>query len=130
MTERDKTRLTGAIPTLASLSFEETTGFYARLGFAVLYGDLSFLLLQKDEVRLGFWLTGNRRVPQSTSCWIEVTGVDALYRSFDALGIVHRKGHLQTKPWGTREFSILDCHGNLIRLSEQAEVAGDDPSEA
>ncbi|MDQ0391575.1 bleomycin resistance protein [Labrys monachus] len=118
MTEAIAARMTGAIPTLASLSFAETSGFYSRLGFSVLHGDLSFLLLRRDEVRLSFWLTGNRRVPQSTSCWIEVTGIDPLYRRFEALGIVHRKGHLETKPWGTREFSIVDCHGNLLRFSE------------
>jgi hypothetical protein len=49
-----------------------------------------------------------------------VTGIDALYEHFNALNIVHRKGHLEAKPWGTREFSITDCHGNLIRFSEQA----------
>ena len=111
-------RLTGAIPTLASLSFEETSGFYGRLGFEVLHSDISFLLLQRDGVRLSFWLTGNRRVPQATSCWLEVSGIDTLYAHFNTLNIVHRKGHLETKPWGTREFSITDCHGNLIRFSE------------
>lgn len=113
-------RLTGAIPTLASLSFEETSDFYARLGFDVLHSDISFLLLHRDGVRLSFWLTGNRRVPQATSCWLEVIGIAALYEHFKILNIVHRKGHLEAKPWGTREFSITDCHGNLIRFSEQA----------
>lgn len=112
-------RLTGAIPTLASLSFEETTLFYQRLGFEVLHSDISFLLLHRDGVRLSFWLTGNRRVPHATSCWLEVTGIAALYEHFNALNIVHRKGHLEAKPWGTREFSITDCHGNLIRFAEQ-----------
>ena len=112
-------RLTGAIPTLASLSFEETTQFYQKLGFEVLHSDISFLLLHRDGVRLSFWLTGNRRVPQATSCWLEVTGIAALYEHFNALNIVHRKGHLEAKPWGTREFSITDCHGNLIRFAEQ-----------
>ncbi|MBP0580020.1 VOC family protein [Labrys sp. LIt4] len=112
-------RLTGAIPTLASLSFEETTQFYQRLGFEVLHSDISFLLLHRDGVRVSFWLTGNRRVPQATSCWLEVTGIAALYEHFNALNIVHRKGHLEAKPWGTREFSITDCHGNLIRFAEQ-----------
>jgi len=130
MTETIQARLTGAIPTLASLSFEETTRFYARLGFTVLDGNLSFLLLQKDGVRLSFWLTGNRRVPLSTSCWLEVAGIDGLYREFDALGIIHRRGHLEAKPWGTREFSIADCHGNLVRFSEKAEDVDGDPPEA
>jgi hypothetical protein len=114
------TRLTGAIPTLASLSFEETSDFYSRLDFDVLHSDISFLLMHRDGVRLSFWLTGNRRVPQATSCWLEVCGIVSLYAQFKALDIVHRKGHLDTKPWGTREFSIVDCHGNLIRFSERA----------
>ena len=87
-------RLTGAIPTLASLNFEETTQFYQKLGFEVLHSDISFLLLHRDGVRLSFWLTGNRRVPQATSCWLEVTGIATLYEHFNALNIVHRKGHL------------------------------------
>ncbi|CAM5763302.1 hypothetical protein LMIY3S_00767 [Labrys miyagiensis] len=119
MNQAATARLTGAIPTLASLGFEETTDFYARLGFEVLHSDISFLLLHRDGVRLSFWLTGNRRVPQATSCWLEVTGIGLLYERFNALGIVHRKGHLEEKPWGTREFSITDCHGNLIRFSER-----------
>ena len=120
MTTHTTERITGAIPTLASLSFEETVTFYARFGFRVLHSDISFLLLERDNTRLSFWLTGNRRVPQSTSCWLEVSGIEALYRELNALGIVHRKGHLEAKPWGTMEFSILDCHGNLIRLSQPA----------
>jgi len=119
MNQAATARLTGAIPTLASLGFEETTDFYARLGFEVLHSDISFLLLHRDGVRLSFWLTGNRRVPQATSCWLEVTGIGLLYERFNALGIVHRKGHLEEKPWGTHEFSITDCHGNLIRFSER-----------
>jgi hypothetical protein len=119
MNQAASARLTGAIPTLASLGFEETSAFYARLGFEVLHSDISFLLLHRDGVRLSFWMTGNRRVPQATSCWLEVTGIDALHAHCNALNIVHRKGYLELKPWGTREFAISDCHGNLIRFSEK-----------
>jgi hypothetical protein len=119
MTKMDPARLTGAIPILASLGFQETATFYERLGFAVVHGDLSFLLLQKDGVRLSFWLTGNRRIPQSTRCWLEVDGIEVLYRQLNGLGVVPRKGHLEARPWGSCEFSILDCHGNLIRFSER-----------
>ena len=112
-------RLTGSIPTLASLSFEETAQFYEKLGFTVLFRDVELMAVMRDGVRLHFWLTGNRRVPQSTSCWIDVQGVEELYRQIAPLGVVHRKGHLETKPWGVREFNVLDCHGNLIRFCER-----------
>jgi len=115
-------RLTGAVPTLASLSFEETARFYERLGFAVLFRDVELMALTRDGVRLHFWLTGNRRVPQSTGCWIDVLGIDALYEQVAALGVIHRKGHLETKPWGVREFAVTDCHGNLLRFCERLEA--------
>lgn len=112
-------RLTGAVPTLASLSFEETVRFYGQLGFEIEFRDVEVMSLMRDDVRIHFWLTGNRRVPQSTSCWIEVSGIDALYEAILPLGVLHRKGQLESKPWGAREFHVVDCHGNLIRFAER-----------
>jgi len=113
-------RLMGSVPTLPSLDFDETTAFYARLGFSVAFRDLGLIGLERDGVRLHFWLTGNRRIPQSSSCWIDVVGIDALYAMVEPLKIVHRRGRLETKPWGMREFDVSDCHGNLIRFCESA----------
>ena len=111
-------RLVGSVPTLASLSFDETEAFYERLGFAVQLRDLGLLSLVRDGVRLHFWLTGNQRVPQSTSCWIDVEGIDGLYAAFAPLGVIHKRGQLEAKPWGVREFAVADCHGNLLRFCE------------
>jgi hypothetical protein len=121
----DRPRLTGSVPTLPSLDFEETVAFYARLGFTVQFRDLGLLGLHRDAVRLHFWLTGNKRIPQSTSCWIDVKGIDALHATFMPLRVVHRRGRLETKPWGVREFDIADCHGNLIRFCEVVADGGD-----
>jgi hypothetical protein len=33
---------------------------------------------------------------------------------------IHPAGHLQTKPWGQKEFSILDPDNNLLTFGEQA----------
>ena len=118
-------RLTGSVPTLPSLDFEETIAFYRRLGFDVQFRDLGLLGMQRDGVRLHFWLTGNKRIPQSTSCWIDVAGIDALHETFAPLRVVHRRGRLETKPWGVREFDVQDCHGNLIRFCQTLSVAGD-----
>ena len=116
-------RLTGAVPTLASLSFEETARFYSRLGFVEQFRDVELMSLVRDGVRVHFWLTGNRRVPQATNCWIDVAGIDALYETMAPLGVIHRRGHLETKPWGVREFDVVDCHGNLIRFCERQEAS-------
>src|SRR5689334_12502768 len=95
-TDERAPRLTGSVPTL---DFDETIAFYARLGFSVTFRDLGLIGLERDGVRLHFWLTGNRRIPQSSSCWIDVAGIEALYAMVEPLKIVHRRGRLETKPW-------------------------------
>jgi Glyoxalase superfamily protein len=117
-------RLTRSVPTLPSLDFNETSAFYRRLGFIEAFRDLALLRMERDGVRLHFWLTGNARIPQSTSCWIDVVGIDALHAAFEPLRVIHRRGGLETKPWGVREFDVADCHGNLIRFCET--VAAED----
>jgi Glyoxalase superfamily protein len=115
-------RLTRSVPTLPSLDFNETSAFYRRLGFAEAFRDLALMCMERDGVRLHFWLTGNARIPQSTSCWIDVVGIDALHADFEPLRVIHRRGGLETKPWGIREFDVADCHGNLIRFCEAVAV--------
>jgi hypothetical protein len=125
-------RLTRSVPTLPSLDFNETSAFYSRLGFVESFRDLALLRMERDGVRLHFWLTGNARIPQSTSCWIDVAGIDALHAAFEPLRIIHRRGGLETKPWGIREFDVADCHGNFLRFCEAVADAGEssDPGES
>ena len=111
-------RLTASVPTLPSLSFDETVAFYEKLGFAEEFRDIGLLGLSRDGVRVHFWLTGNRRLPASSSCWFDVEGVEELYAAWLPLGIIPRRGHLDEKPWGYKEFSAIDCHGNLLRFCE------------
>lgn len=33
---------------------------------------------------------------------------------------VHPNGHLQTKPWGQREFALLDPDNNLLTFGQEA----------
>lgn len=50
---------------------------------------------------------------------IDVGGVDALYAEIDR-GIVKPDETLETKPWGMRQFSVLDPAGNRITFAEAA----------
>lgn len=112
-------RLTRSVPTLASLGFDETIDFYTTIGFVLEFRDLELMGMSRDGVAVHFWITGNRRIPQSTSCWIDVENIEGLYQEMLDRDVVHRRGHLEAKPWGVREFDIVDCHGNLIRFCER-----------
>jgi hypothetical protein len=43
-----------------------------------------------------------------------VNEIDTLYKAFHDLQIIHPNGSLESKPWGMRQFSILDNSGNII----------------
>jgi uncharacterized glyoxalase superfamily protein PhnB len=50
-----------------------------------------------------------------------VKDIDALYQSFLQKGIrIHPNDPLQQKPWGQREFSLLDPDNNLLTFGESS----------
>jgi catechol 2,3-dioxygenase-like lactoylglutathione lyase family enzyme len=115
----DAPELLRGIPVLASLNMDETVAFYTRLGFTVLSRYDAYLIIRRDAVTLHFWACTDRHIAENTSCYVDVTGVDALYAQYEPHGVIHPNGKLADQPWGMREFSILDVHGNLIRFGEQ-----------
>ena len=112
------TRLIAAIPKLASLDVERSLAFFERLGFQRLHASREYGVVRKDNVSVHFWLCSDPRIPKETGCRITVEGVDDLFESYSRLGVIHPSGRLESKPWGTREFSILDTDGNLVTFNE------------
>ena len=111
-------RLIAAVPKLASLDIERSLAFFERLGFKRLHASREYGVVRRDEVSVHFWLCTDERTPRETGCRITVEGIDELFASFSRLGIVHPNGRLESKPWGSREFSILDMDGNLVTFNE------------
>lgn len=114
-----------AAPVLASLDIERTIAFYcSRLGFSCVYADPGVWgIVSRDDVYLHFWACSERHIAENTSCRVDVTEVDALYAAMQPLGVVHRNAPLQDKPWGSREFGVVDEDGNLITFAERRAVA-------
>jgi len=111
-----------AAPTLASLDMHESVEFYEnKLGFRRGYYDEHYLIVSRDEVTIHFWKCDDKVFPQNTSCYIYMSGVDELYEEYAAQGVIHPNGKLEDKPWGMREFAIVDVHGNLIRIGQSLE---------
>ena len=96
----------------------ETLKFYeTRLGFKQDHLEKEFGIASRDGLQLHFWLCHDRKICEASGCRILVSGIDALYSSCDA-SIIHPNAKLETKPWGAREFAILDNSGNLITFAE------------
>ena len=112
--------LVAAIPKLASLDIERSLAFFERLGFKRRGSYPDYGIIERDGVQIHFWLCTDARIPKETACRIAVDGIEHLFETFSAKGVIHPNGHLALKPWGVWEFSILDPDGNLVTLQQAA----------
>ena len=114
-----------AIPILPSRSVSDTVAFYRRLGFdgGAHDFDSGYAILRRGSVELHFF-THKELVPAESSagCYIRVMDVEGFYRSCSSSHLprtgIPRMEVLEDKPWGLREFAIIDADGNLIRIGQ------------
>ena len=114
-----------AIPILPSRSVADTLTFFQRLGFeGKLWGEPYFYaILRRGTVELHFFTQQDLRPAESSAgCYIRVSDVENMYQSFAAAKLpgkgIPRQDALEVKPWGMREFAIVDPDGNLLRIGQ------------
>ncbi len=80
-----------------------------------------YLMLQKDSIQIHFFqFKGLRPKKNYGQVYIRTSEIDKLYREFIASGIaIHPNGALETKPWGQKEFSLLDPDSNLLTFGQE-----------
>ena len=114
-----------AIPTLPCRSVSSTVEFYRRLGFEGGSHEFNseYAILRRGVVELHFF-TLKSLVPAESSagCYIRVLDVESVYRAFSSSQLLRtgipRMDILEDKPWGLREFAVVDPDGNLIRIGQ------------
>ncbi len=119
-----QTRFIAATPVLASLDIERTTEFFAsKLGFNKIYvAQGEYGIVSNGEIEIHFWACKDRHIAEVTSCRVQVQGIEDLHSHCESHSIVHPNAPLASKPWGTKEFAILDPDGNLVTFFENAQV--------
>ena len=120
--ERQEHLLKG-IPVLASLNVKKTVKFYKdKLGFnKVSYLDTYYAVIARDKFVVHFWKCNNKIHPENTSCYVDVKDIDILYEELKVQDVIHPNGKLEDKPYGMKEFAILDEDGNLIKFGQKIE---------
>lgn len=117
------TTFVSATPVLASLDIEQSVRFYSKLGFTPVHVMQSeYGIIEADTVQIHFWACKDRRIAEATSCRVQVQGIDALYEKCTRLSIVHPNAPLSSRPWGSKEFGILDPDGNLVTFHQHADT--------
>jgi catechol 2,3-dioxygenase-like lactoylglutathione lyase family enzyme len=108
------------IPILASRDVDETAAFYLRLGFEVVarYDDFGgpYLLLRRDEVELHFVEDADVDPARNDgACYLRVVDAQGIYDEWARLALDAVRP-IGDKPWGMREFAVVDPSGNLLRI--------------
>ena len=114
-----------AIPILPSRSVIGTLAFFRQLGFdgkVCGEGD-SYAILTRGTVELHFFTQNDLRPAESCAgCYIRVVDVESIYRAFTLAKLprsgIPRLDAVKDKPWGMREFAVVDPDGNLLRIGQ------------
>ena len=114
-----------AIPILPSRRIADTVAFYQRLGFVggAHAFDAGYAILRRGSLELHFF-RHETLVPEQSwaGCYLRVLDVEAIYRDAVAARLpgtgIPRIDVLEDKPWGLREFAVVDPDGNLLRIGQ------------
>ncbi len=114
--------LTTINPKLPMRNKNATKTYYIELlGFTEIgdYGD--YLLLKKDQIEIHFFEFKTLNPKENYGqVYIRTHEIEKVYQSFlDKKIPIHPNGSLQTKPWGQKEFALLDPDNNLLTFGER-----------
>ena len=115
--------LTAIHPKLPMRNKNNTRNFYIqKLGFQE-FGSADFdgyLMLEKEEIQIHFFeFTTLDPTENYGQVYIRTNTIDELFQTFVKNGTdIHPNGHLKLKPWGQKEFSILDPDHNLLTFGQ------------
>jgi hypothetical protein len=114
--------LTDINPKLPMRDRSVTVEFYInKLGFQQFGNDYEeYLMIQKDKIQIHFFLFKELEPSENYGqVYIRTNEIDELYESMLNKKLsIHPAGHLQIKPWGQKEFSMLDPDNNLLTFGQ------------
>lgn len=86
------------------------------------YGD--YLLIKKDQIEIHFFEFKDLDPKENYGqVYIRTNDIDKFHQTLlDNKIAIHPSGNLETKPWGQREFSLLDPDNNLLTFGQDVDA--------
>ncbi|WP_047546264.1 bleomycin resistance protein [Psychroserpens sp. Hel_I_66] len=114
--------LKSIIPKLPMRNKATTKAYYHNLGFKQL-GETDYdgyLMIKKDDIEIHFFefkdLDPNQNYGQ---VYIRTNDVEGMYDYCKKNTVkIHPNGPLEIKPWGTKEFALMDPDSNLLTFGQ------------
>ena len=104
---------------------EVAIAFYEKLGFTTIHKEgnpIRMAIVKRDSAEIFLVKNDYKQLAEETSLRIHVTNIEQLYQEFQSKGgeMIHPNGKLETKPWGMKEFVVLDPAGVCITFYQPA----------
>lgn len=113
--------MTMAVPIIPARDTAASAEWYRdNLDFDVVHTEPEYAIVERDRVGVHLW--GPSGIPpekSDTMYRIRVEGSDELYEQCREREILHPSAPLEEKPWGAREFAVIDGDGNLLTFFER-----------
>lgn len=113
--------LTAVHPKLPMRNKLATKSFYiTQLKFSELADYGNYLLLKRDQIEIHFFEFKDLNPKENYGqVYVRTNNIESLYQEFlDNHVPIHPNGQLETKPWGQREFALLDPDHNLLTFGQ------------
>lgn len=115
--------LTAIHPKLPMRDKTATRDFYiSKLDFQE-FGNVDYdgyLMVQKEDIQIHFFEFKALEPKENYGqVYIRTNDIESLYQSLlDKKISIHPNGHLEVKPWGQKEFSLVDPDNNLLTFGQ------------
>lgn len=107
-----------SVPVLPARDVEAAMSFFESvLGFRRAFSrgePTAYGGIKRDGTEIHFYSCDDNHVLENSGCRVRVDGIDALYARCMNRGVVHPEGKLNEKPWGLREFVMLNPDGVIV----------------
>ena len=115
--------LTNIHPKLPMRNKSITKDFYInKLGFKNIGSSdfQGYLMIQKDNIEIHFFEFKDLNPKENYGqVYIRTNNINELYQQFiNQKTEIHPNGSLDIKPWGQKEFSLLDPDNNLLTFGQ------------
>ncbi|MFB2834602.1 glyoxalase superfamily protein [Floridanema evergladense] len=103
---------------------EKAIEFYEKkLGFSTIHREgnpIRMAIVKRDNAEIFLVKSDYHDLAKEISLRLQVTGIDRLYQELLSQDseIIHPNGKLETKPWGPKEFSVIDLVGVCLTFYE------------
>lgn len=85
-----------------------------KLGFQEMSDYSNNIIFKKDAIELHFFEFKELNISENYGqVYIRTKSIEKIYQTFLNKEVIHPNRHLETKPWGQKEYSVLDPDNNL-----------------